>query len=72
MHARDHEDDDPDAGDVDAGAPGRLGVAADGVDVPAERRPLGDERPEDEHDDHQQQRERNAAVLVADRDRRRT
>ena len=33
-------------GDADAGAPRRLGVAADRVDVAAERRPLRDERPE--------------------------
>ena len=66
--ARDHEDDDPDAGDVDARAARRLGVAADGVDVPAEGRALGDERPEEQHHDDEEQRERHTAVLVADRD----
>ena len=34
--------------DVDARAAGRLGAAADRVDVAPEARPLGDERPEDE------------------------
>ena len=46
--AGDHEDEDPDARDVDAGAPRRLGVAADGVDVAAERRALRDERPDEQ------------------------
>src|SRR5215217_9667795 len=44
----DHEHDDPDERDVDPGAPRRLGVAADRVDVPPERRPRGDERPDRE------------------------
>ena len=40
-------------GDADAGAARRLGVATDGVDVAAERRPLRDVGPEEqEEDDH--------------------
>ena len=58
----------PDARDVDARRAARLRVAADRVDVASERRPLGDERPEDQEPDDQQQHERHAAVLVADRD----
>ena len=49
--AADHEDGDADPIDVDAGAAGRLRAAADRVDVTAEARPPGDERPEDEEDD---------------------
>ena len=63
--AGDHEDEHPHAGDVDACAPGRLGVAADRVDVPTERRALGDER-QDSARDHQEQDEGDAAVAVAD------
>ena len=44
---------DPDSRDVDACAPRSLGVAADGVDVTAEGRPLGEERQTDEEDDDQ-------------------
>ena len=51
---------------VDAGAAGRLGVAADGVDVPAEGGALGDERPDQQQRDDQEQREGHAAVAVAD------
>src|SRR3954451_25374371 len=66
--ARDHEDDDPDASDVDARSPRGLRVASNGVDVAAEGRTLRDERPEDEEPDDHQQHERNTAVLVADPD----
>src|SRR4051795_2237366 len=66
--ARDHEDDDPDASDVDARSPRGLRVASNGVYMSAEGRPLRDERPEDEEPDDHQQHERNAAVLVADPD----
>ena len=51
--ARDHEDEDADPRDVDACAPGGLGIAAHGVDVTAEGRPLGEERQDDEEDDDQ-------------------
>ena len=53
--------------DVDAGAPGSLGVAADGVDVAAERRPLREVRQADEEDDHQQAGERKADALPSGR-----
>src|SRR6476620_5016511 len=66
--ARDHEDEDPDARHVDARAAGRLGVAAYGVDMTAEGGALGDERPDQQHRDDQEERERDAAVAVADRD----
>ena len=49
--ARDHENDDPDAGDVDAGATSRFGIAADCVDVATERGPLCQEVQADEEDD---------------------
>ena len=42
-------------GDVDAGAARGLGVAADRVDVATERRPLGDERPDEERTDDEEQ-----------------
>ena len=71
----DHEDDQPDVPHVDARATGRLGVPADGVDVTAEGRALRDPRPEHEQDDHEQERDREAALLVRpvddpERDRR--
>ena len=55
---RDHEDEDADARDVDAGATGRLRVAADGIDVAPERRALREKRQPDEEDQHQERRER--------------
>ena len=67
--ARDHEDEDADASDVDPGSPRGLRVPPDRVDVPPERRPLGDERPHDEARHDEQERERHSAVLVQDRDR---
>ena len=66
--ARDREDRDPDELHVDAGAVRGLGAAADRVDVPAERRAPGDERPEREQRDHQHAGERHAASVIADRD----
>ena len=51
---------DADSRDVDACAPGGLGVAADGVDVTAEGRPLGKERQGDEEDDDQDAGQRKA------------
>ena len=60
----DHEDGEADPLDVDAGAPRRLGVPADGVDVAAERRPVGDERPEDQQHHHQQPGERHPAPRI--------
>ena len=55
--------------DVDAGAPRRLGVAADRVDVAAEARAVEDERPEHEEQAADHERDvREPAVLVADRD----
>ena len=68
--AGDHEDDDPDARDVDTCAPGGLCTAADGIDVPAERRSLGEEGQDEQHPDHQEQDEGDAAILVADDDSR--
>ena len=59
--ARDHEDEDADPRHVDPGPPRRLGVAADRVDVPAERRPLGEER------QHEQHRRRRAAARTGRR-----
>ena len=66
---RDHEDHDADPLDVDAGAARGLGVAADGVDVAAERRALRNPCPEDEEDDHEQEGEWEAAFLVGPDDR---
>src|SRR5438105_15755518 len=63
--ARDHEDEDPDELDVDAGPAGGLGVAADRVDVAAKGRPAGDVRAEDDYEEDDQADERNAAGLVA-------
>ena len=48
--AADHEHEDAHAVDVDPGAPGRLGVAADRVHVAPEAHPRRDERPEHEQD----------------------
>src|SRR6185503_19498904 len=47
-HRRDHEHDDPNARDVDAGPPCRLGVSADGVHVATERGPFREVREADE------------------------
>ena len=58
--ARDHEDEDADARDVDARAARRLGIASGRVDVPAERRPLREERQQDEEDDEDHAGERQA------------
>jgi hypothetical protein len=58
------EDDQPDPRERDARPPGRLGVAADGVDVPAERRAPGDEVDHDHDPDEDQHRQRHAAVVV--------
>src|SRR5580700_9842521 len=68
------EGDDPDPVQVDARAPGRLGVAADGVDVPAEPGPAEQEAVGHEHDQDHQHHPRHAvhdqqepaAVGVAD------
>src|SRR5207244_2576219 len=55
-------------------APGGLGVASDGVDVTAERRPLREERQSDEEEDDDDAREREPervaldVGVVADRD----
>ena len=64
-----HEDeaDRLDVRDVDAGAPRGLGVAADRVDVPAERRAHEQEREHDHERDHQRHDPRHAL----DDDRRR-
>jgi hypothetical protein len=43
-------------------------LPTDGVDVAAERRPLRDERPDQQHGDDEEQCERHASVLVADPD----
>ena len=72
---RDDEHEHTDAWHVDAGAPCGFGVAANGVDVPAERRSLGEEREEREEDDDDQAGQRQAEMralhvrVVADRDR---
>src|SRR5207249_8759701 len=68
--AGDHEDQDPDQLDVDAGATGGFGVASDRVDVTAEGRPAGDIRAEDDDEQHDQPDERHPASVVADRDGR--
>src|SRR5271170_7726603 len=68
------EGEDPDPVQVDAGPAGRLGVAADGVDVPAEPGPAEQEAVDHEHrQDHQDDpghaahdQEEPAAVDVAD------
>ena len=71
--ARDHEDDGPDSRDVDACAPGGLGVAAHSVDVAAEGRPFREERPEDqEPDDQEGATNGTPRSLVADLRRRGT
>ena len=62
---RDHEDEDPDARDVDARATRSLRVAADGVDVAPERRALREERQPDEEDQHQERGERQPDGLRA-------
>ena len=67
--ARDHEDGDPDPVDVDPRPPRRLGVAADGIDVPAEARPAGDERPEEEEGSDDHRHHGHAAVRVRVRHR---
>ena len=72
MKPGDREHGDPDPVDVDARPPRRLGVAADGVDVAAEARPVGDERPEDEETRRRSRRRRHAAVLVRVPDGERT
>ena len=54
--------------DADAGAPGRLGVAADGEDVAAEAGALGDVLHADHEGEQDQHRQRHAAVGVEDRD----
>src|SRR5579859_1905364 len=64
-----------DAGDADAGAAGRLGVAADGIEVAAEADPPEHERPDAEHDEDDRDHPRNSlhrleggsAVDIADR-----
>ncbi len=53
--------------DVDAGSPGRLGVAADRVDVAPEARAQGHERPQEVGPEHDQRHVRKAAVGVGDR-----
>ena len=63
--AADHEDGDAHTVDVDPGPPRRLGVPAHRVDVAAEARSRGDERPEDQEDDEDQDRVGHAAILVA-------
>src|ERR1700733_5411922 len=55
------EREDPDPAQVDAGSPGRLGVAADGVDVPAEPGAAEQEAPGDHHDQDHQHHPRHAA-----------
>ena len=58
--ARDHEDEDADASDVDPGPPCGFRVPAHCIHVASERRPLGDERPHDQRGDDEQQRERHS------------
>ena len=62
--AADHEDRDPDAIDVDSSPSRRLRIPTDGVDVPPEARPAGDERPEEKEDSEDEDHLRHAAVLV--------
>src|SRR5438270_2272925 len=70
------ERDDPDPAQVDPGPAGRLGVAADRVDVPAEPGPAEQEAPGDQHDQDDQDYpghaaqhgEAGPAVGVADQD----
>ena len=50
-------------GDVDAGAPRRLGVPADGVDVAPEHGALRDVRPQDQEHGHLDARERQAVPV---------
>ena len=64
MNEQKREAGDLHAVDVDARAPRRLGVAADGVDVAAEARAVEDVGPEQEQGADQQRRVRDAAVLV--------
>src|SRR5437016_204540 len=69
--AGDPEDDDRDAGDVEPRATSRLGVAADRVDMAAERRPFGQEGQADEKDDDEDAGQRQPfrhAGVVGDRD----
>ena len=54
---------DPHPRDVDAGPASSLGVAADGVEVPAEAGAAEDERPEEQEHDHHGQHPRDAADL---------
>ena len=56
--AGDQEDDDANAGDVDAGATSRFGIAADGVDVAAERCSLRQVGQPDQEDDDKDAGER--------------
>ena len=64
-----HEQADLDAGDADAGEPGRAGVLADGVDLPADPRPVEDDAEDDgqrEEDDERPRDQRPGNVPEAD------
>ena len=61
----DHEHENPHARDVDAGAPRRLGVAADRVDVAPEGRALCQERQAHEEHEHENRGERQSERLRA-------
>src|SRR5207249_317359 len=67
-HPGDHEDDDADPRDVDAGPTGGLRVAADRVDVAAEGRATRDVPPEDHEPDDEQAREGDPTRVVTDSD----
>ena len=64
--ARDHEDEHPDARDVDARAPRRLGIAADRIDMPPEGRPPREEGQQDQEDHHDHAGERQPEVVLLD------
>src|SRR4051794_34651701 len=67
-HRADPEAGDLDVVDVDARAPGRLGVAADGVDVAAEPGPVEHERPQDVQGRDHEEHVGDPAVRVGERD----
>src|SRR5205823_4392904 len=66
--AGDDEAENPDQLDIDAGAPRRLGVTADRVDVAPKRRPACEIGEENDDEKDYQPHERHPPRVVADRD----